>query len=321
MLLLAPGFAFSAPLVPPPGFAKNLAKTVSGKCIALPAPYTGSLNFPSKYEGSDSARATLNPEAEQAFRAQTKQIVDFERGISTMVWRYKRSGDPATLNCLLRGYRDWAKAGALTSTQTNHTGRSMRKWALATLATGWLELKFMPQSMPDDTADIDRWLSLLADQVVKDWDGLALSKTNNHSYWAAWSVMATSVAVNRQDLFDWSLKEYRIAAGQIEADGTLPNERQRRERATAYHNYALQPLVMIASFAQANNKDVMQENNHALIRLARYVLQHDKSHLEWLEPYCTLIECDNVTITLRDNSRPLSNRRLGGDLTVLYGNQ
>jgi hypothetical protein len=58
--------------------------------------------------------------------------------------------------------------------------------------------------------------------------------------------MAASVALNRQDLFNWSVKEYRIAAGQIEADGTLPNERQRRERAAAYHNYALQPLVMIA---------------------------------------------------------------------------
>jgi hypothetical protein len=62
--------------------------------------------------------------------------------------------------------------------------------------------------------------------------------------------MAASVALNRQDLFNWSVKEYRIAARQIEADGTLPNERQRRERAAAYHNYALQPLVMIASFAR-----------------------------------------------------------------------
>jgi hypothetical protein len=59
--------------------------------------------------------------------------------------------------------------------------------------------------------------------------------------------MAASVALNRQDLFNWSVKEYRIAAGQIEADGTLPNERKRRERAAAYHNYALQPLVMIAA--------------------------------------------------------------------------
>ena len=42
----------------------------------------------------------------------------------------------------------------------------------------------------------------MADQVVSDWDSLPLEKTNNHSYWAAWSVMATSIATNRRDLFD-----------------------------------------------------------------------------------------------------------------------
>jgi poly(beta-D-mannuronate) lyase len=120
-----------------------------------------------------------------------------------------------------------------------------------------------------------------------------LAKTNNHSYWAAWSVMAASVALNRQDLFNWSVKEYRIAAGQIEADGTLPNERKRRERAAAYHNYALQPLVM-HRFAQANGVDLLPENQYALQRLANWVLQHDNRNVDWLAPYCTLTKCDSA---------------------------
>jgi poly(beta-D-mannuronate) lyase len=47
----------------------------------------------------------------------------------------------------------------------------MRKWALATLATGWVELKFMPGSPVKENTDIERWLALLADKVVQDWDG------------------------------------------------------------------------------------------------------------------------------------------------------
>jgi len=313
VLLLISGSACAAQLVPPPGFTRPLPQTAQGKCVPLPAPFTDSLDFRSKYEGSDSARATLNPEAENAFRQQTKPITDFERGISEMVWRYKRSGDAKTLKCILDGYSRWANAGALTSGTANHTGRSMRKWALATLATSWLEL-----DTPQKSQQTERWLSQLAERVVKDWDGLPLEKTNNHSYWAAWSVMAASVALNRRDLFDWSLKEYRIAAYQIDANGQLPNEQKRGARAVAYHHYALQPLVMIASFAKANQVDVTQENHGALARLASYVWREDKTDLAWLAPYCSLAYCDDATLKLRDASRPLKSRRLGGDLTALY---
>lgn len=318
LLLFFSGSTLAAQLVPPSGFSKPLPHTRKGLCVALPDPYTGRLIFRSKYDGSDSARATLNPAAEQTYRAQTKAITDFERGLSLMVWRYKQSGDPATLNCILTGLNAWASAKALTSTQTNHTGRAMRKWALATLATHWLELKFMPLARVNTHPEIEGWIALLAERVVKDWDGLAIEKTNNHSYWAAWSVMAASVAVNRRDLFAWSLKEYRRAAGQITPQGTLPNEMKRGPRALTYHHYALQPLVMIASFAQANQVDVTQENDGGLRRLAGYVLQHDKANLEWLEPYCTLIKCDSVTIAGRDAGRPWVNRRMGGNLTLLY---
>ncbi|WP_333849623.1 mannuronate-specific alginate lyase [Leclercia sp.] len=318
LLLCLPFYALAAPLVPPAGFTRPLPHTASGGCVPLPAPYTAPLTLRSKYEGSDSARATLNPQAEQAFRAASKPIVGFERGISKMVWRYKQSGDPHTLACILDGYAAWAKAEALLSDQTSHTGRAMRKWALATLASSWLELKFTPGTSLAGQQTTERWLGKLADRVVQEWDGLPLARTNNHSYWAAWAVMASAVALDRRDLFDWSLKEYRIAAGQIAADGTLANEQRRRDRAQAYHNYALQPLVMIASFADANQVDVTKENNHALARLAGYVLQQNTAHLEWLEPWCAMHDCTSVTLSRLDASRPLQDRRLGGNLTLLY---
>jgi poly(beta-D-mannuronate) lyase len=130
--------------------------------------------------------------------------------------------------------------------------------------------------------------------------------------------MATAVALDRRDLFDWSVKEYRIAAGQIAADGHLPNEQKRGARALAYHNYALQPLVMIASFAAANGQDVVAENNGALGRLAGYVLSQKQTDPVWLEPWCDITDCDATARALRDASRPLKSRRLGGNLTLIY---
>ncbi len=313
LLFCLPGLLRAAPLVPPPGYTRALPHTLPGGCVPLPAPWTGALRFASKYEGSDSARATLNPQAEAAFRTATRPITEFERGISTMVWRYRQSGDPATLACIIQGYNAWADAGALTSTQTNYSGRAMRKWALATLATGWLEI-----NPPAGNARVERWLGQLADLVVKEWDGLPPGKINNHSYWAAWAVMASGVALDRRDLFDWSVKIFRTAAGQIDARGRLANEQKRGDRALAYHNYALQPLVMIASFARANRVDLLAENNGALARLAEYVLSQPKTDPAWLEPWCAMTRCDAAALALRDASRPLKSRRAGGYLTLLY---
>src|SRR5690606_15355193 len=155
---------------------------------------------------------------------------------------YMRKGQRTQLECSLQWLDSWAKANALLSTEYNHTGMSMRKWALGSMASAYLRLKFS-QSQPlapyaAQTPVTESWFSRLADQVVHDWSGLPLKKINNPSYWAAWSVVATAVATNRQDLFDWSVAQFRVAAGQVDKDGFLPNELKRRQRALAYHNYS-----------------------------------------------------------------------------------
>lgn len=57
-------------------------------CEAMPTPYTGSLQFRSKYEGSDKARATLNVQSEKAFRDSTADITKLERGTSKRVMQF-----------------------------------------------------------------------------------------------------------------------------------------------------------------------------------------------------------------------------------------
>ena len=74
----------------------------------MPPPYTGSLVFTSKYEGSDSARATLNVKAEKTFRSQIKDITDMERGATKLVTQYMRSGRDGDLACALNWMSAWA---------------------------------------------------------------------------------------------------------------------------------------------------------------------------------------------------------------------
>lgn len=346
LALIGPA-AQAAGLVPPQGYLAGVVKPKTGEnkfsCDAVPTPYTDSLQFRSKYEGSDKARATFNAKSDQAFRDATKDITTMERGISKVVMQYMRDGRPEQLDCALNWLGTWAQAGALESNDFNHTGKSMRKWALGSMSAAYLQLKFA-QGQPlaahqQQAQQIEAWFSKLGDMVVSDWNNLPLEKTNNHSYWAAWSVMATAVVTNRRDLFDWAVKEYKIGAGQIDAEGFLPNELKRKQRALAYHNYALPPLAMIASFAQANGVDLRPENNGALKRLGDRVLagtnnpdefknkngdKQDMTDLKveskwaWLEPYCALYTCSADVLERKHDGQPFKTFRLGGDLTRLY---
>lgn len=344
-LLFLAQTCWAAALVPPSGYYQAVQQDDDKpeRCDSVPPPHTRELVFPSKYTGSDSARATLNVEANRRYKAMTRNITDLERGVSNSVHRYMARGNPQELECALTWLHTWAKADALLSSNFNHTGKSMRKWALGSLAGAYLRLKFS-ESQPlqghrQQAEEIEKWFLQVADQVVADWDQLPLKNTNNHSYWAAWSVMAVAVISDHRELFDWSVGQFRLAASQVNDEGLLPNELKRRERALAYHNYSLPPLTMIAAFARANGVDLREENDAALQRLAENVLEglddkkrfgkrvnarqetedlRENSKFVWLEPYCTLYRCQPKTLEWKASMSPLKTYRLGGDISTLF---
>jgi poly(beta-D-mannuronate) lyase len=335
----------AADLVPPEGYYEAAAsqKGQASDCKPTPAPFTGPLNFNSKYEGSGSARDELNDDAYADYTEQTQSITDLESGFSRYVSDYLRFGRPGYVDCGLQWLQQWAQSGALLSDQFTHTGKSRRKWTLASLSSAYLRLKFSG-SQPlrgheEQTRQIEDWLGKLADRVVLDWKDQPLDRINNHQYWAAWSVMATAVALDRHDLFDWAVKQYRIAASQVTTDGYFPNELRRRSRALAYHNYALGPLMMISAFALANGQDLRDENDHAIQRVAENVLagrtdpqrfadkaqdkqvmddMHKNNNFAWVEAYCALYSCSAPTTQWLSSVRPLRTYRLGGDITQLF---
>jgi poly(beta-D-mannuronate) lyase len=340
--------AAQAALAPPPGFfaaAGNNGKNPR-PCESAPAPFTGKLIFPSKYEGSGKARDDLNPQAYAKYRNQTEPINTMEKEVSAHIANYLETGREEGLRCVLGWLDGWAEAGALLSTDSDHTGKAVRKWALASLASAWLRLKFSGsgplKNHAGEAQRIEHWFGQLAGQVVRDWKNAPLEKMNNHEYWAAWAVMAAAVVLDDSSHYKWAVKQYRIAAGQVDRDGYLPNELKRETRALAYHNYSLGPLAMIAAFAKANGTDLTHENGDALQRLATRVLSgvddpgifkdrtghkqvlddlQDESKFAWLEPYCWMLSCDGTLAKRRDSLRPMRTYRLGGDVTRLFAGQ
>jgi poly(beta-D-mannuronate) lyase len=339
------GPIWSAQLLPPAGYNAPVGHA-SKKfvCESPPEPFAGTLDFPSKYEGSGKARDQLNEDSNLRYKTLTEPITKLEKGIPKMVDVYMDSGQPAALDCALRWYTTWADARGLLGPAANHTGKSVRKWTLAALSGAYLRLKFSSshplQAHADEQARIEAWLGQIGDKVMAEWNPGASDKDiNNHMYWAGWAAMATAVALNRQDMFDWSVKIYDRFAGQVDGEGFLPNELRRETRALNYHIFGIAPLAMMAAFGSANGVDLAAEGNGALKRLAEKTIQgvddpslferktgkrqtvegldELSSKLAWLEPYCATVECVGP-VAGRLAQRPFKNSRLGGNMTSAF---
>jgi len=342
--------AVARDLVPPNGYTRAVPNTKTHArfdCPGMPAPFVGPLDFPSKYAGGDTAHATLDRVAEARYKALTHTLTALEKGITHSVDKYVSSGDAAALQCALDWYAGWASEQALLGEARTHTGRAARKWTLGALSGAYLRLKFSASKPLDkyarQTRSIEAWLVRLAERVMQEWPlSDPIEQINNHYYWAAWSLMATAVIMDRRDLFDWSLRMVRIFERQVDSAGYLPNELARKSRALQYNNYAITPIAMIAAFAKANGLDLAAEHGCALKRAAQRVLQgvedprvferatsteqnleamnpHD-AQLAWLEPYCWTVECEPSIAKKMSELRPFKNRRLGGDVSGLFMN-
>jgi poly(beta-D-mannuronate) lyase len=348
VLFICSAGSASAALVPPPGYYAAVGhKDKSPSCSPPPAPFTGTLDFPSKYEGSGKSRDTLNEESDQRYKMLAKPMSDMEKGASKRVDQYMDSGSPEALQCVLSWYGSWADAHALLGPSVGYSGKAVRKWTLASLSGAWLRLKFSKSqplaAYPDQQKKIETWLGQVADVVVTEWDlGSPAQKINNHFYWAGWAIMATSVVLDRRDLFDWATRVYGSFASAATADGFLPNELARKTRALGYQNFAIAPVAMMAAFGKANGVDLASRGNGALQRVAERTVQgaddpqlfeaksasrqvtdgfdgdDQRSKLAWLEPYCWTVACSGPTAQKLAALRPANYTRLGGDVTALF---
>lgn len=343
LMLAGPAGADSAPLAPP-GYTR--AALATGKPIAcppVPQPVSGPLKVGSKYAGSGPARDTVNAEANAAWLSATAAVNAFEADVAHLTDAYMASGDHTDLACVVNIFKIWAEAHALEGAALDYGGKSIRKWALASAAGSYLRL-VLTASAPlkgyaADDAAIRAWLARLAATVMSEWDLSAPdAKINNQTYWAGWAVMAASVVTGRNDFYDWAMKAYARGLAQIDADGYLPSELARGTKALAYHNYALQPLTMLAAFAKANGADTVYPG--ALSRLvsrtvtgladpsmfaAKAGVAQDVNGLAgpqamvWLEAYCWHTACSPDLAAKLAASRPLHANRLGGSVTAVFG--
>ena len=194
----------------------------------------------SKYRADDPVAATLGANA--AGRAETLQPIRAD------VLRISRGayGEATDRRCATRELVRWARAGALTDMRTKDAMLS-RARLLSELTLAAVALRASGDLAGADGRFVSDWAEETARSTVRWFEKEAgpRSRRNNHRLWAALAVGSAARLAERPELASWARESRDLALCGLDANGHLPLELARGERALRYHVYALRPLLAL----------------------------------------------------------------------------
>ncbi|EGF90081.1 alginate lyase [Asticcacaulis biprosthecium C19] len=341
-LLTLPAQAATRRLRPP--FAVPRASGVAPKAKHLPKTEpVRELANESRYRKDDPSRSTVDPELSEAYERSVAPLRAFSQSVIRAANRYVAS-DGKNLKAAAEAggiLATWAGADSL-KVVSGETAQFSRLLTLGAASLGLMQIEGALK--PTLRTIIANWLEDRAGETYRHYAALKTkSAANNHRYWAGLSVLSAGIVANRRDLFDWGVSSARIGIAEVTAEGALPLELARGQRALSYHAYALAPLVLIAEAAARNgDSSLYDENSGALHRLIDFCLTqlddptritqlagtaqealpngefYDSGDVAWLEIYESRFPGRSAWSARLPKMRPMRSTNLGGDITLLF---
>ena len=222
---------------------------------------------------SDAKHSIIDEKRKAAYDAVQQQFMDVMDEAEKAADEFQKNGSAQAAACVMNVLEAQAAAKAMTGSMSTNQANYVQNWTLGGLAIAYLKVRSAGTAMgatPEQTLAVQAWMKTVGTQV-EDWFQARRVKgttdsQNNHNYWAGFSVMAAGIAVDDAKLYNWGEGTFKDGVGRIDADGTLPLEMARGQRALHYHLFALAPLVTMAEMGEANGDDL-------------YLYDHNKLHL------------------------------------------
>lgn len=246
----------------------------NSEAFACPTPPNLPVSIKAADYYTDAAHSIVDPVRKKAYDEATGSLRSAMRTVNGMADRYRAGGGEANATCAAHFLGSFAASGALAGATATNQAVYVQGWVLGSFAVTWLKIRSDNDIPSDQRSRITAWLADVASHNItyyKERDDKSDGR-NNHRYWAGFTAMAAGIAANRRDLFDWGVDSFKIGAGQVGPDGTLPLEMARRSRALHYHIFAAAPLVTMAELASANGADLYAADDKALPRLVRTIV-------------------------------------------------
>lgn len=221
-------------------------------CLAsapVPAP-SGRMIIPPHY--FSGGHGPINPEEAKV----TRIYNDFERRVAAGMNQFVANGSHAEANCAQQQLDTWAQAATLLDYDPKESSQAwfQVEWTLSSIGISESVLVNDPAL---DQATVKRdiaWMNKVAHRTV-NFDQ-ASKQRNNHHYWRGLAATAVGVVSGDDALFTFGLNTFREAVNEIDSNGAFPQEMARHERAIHYQDFALQPLIPIAEFAERQHVDL-----------------------------------------------------------------
>jgi len=223
----------------------------------------------------DKNASIIDPKKFAAWNAATEAPTQLGQFATRAADAYLTTGSRAAARCVDSLLAAAAEAAAWTDKMPDFNGVYVQNWLLSGVAIAYLKTRPSNLATPHQDAAIRRWFRLLSIRVREYFDEEATrlgDKENNHLYWAGLAVAAEGIVDDNPQATQWGANAYAMGIGAIQADGTLPQEMRRADRALHYHLYALGPLIMLAELLEANGAPAYAANDGALHRLVRFCI-------------------------------------------------
>lgn len=266
-LLLALGpMAIAAPLKSP--WDSQVAVTTQPYTCPAVVHASKDIEANSPYRKDDPTHSIIDPEADARNKALTRPFYDVQRVNVRAADAFRTTGSRAAAECAIAQITTMARENAMGGNVGNGQPVYVQGWIAGSSAVAWMKVRQL--ASPADNKLVSAWLHHLGQNVRAYYDPRPDKSdgSNNHSYWAGFTLAAIGIADDNRDDFTWGLKYYDRGVAAIRKDGSLDREKDRASRALHYHLYALAPLAMLAEFGEDNGVAMYAKSGGALHRLA-----------------------------------------------------
>jgi poly(beta-D-mannuronate) lyase len=317
------------------------------RCGQVPQPTLDMSGLESRYAKDDPTQSRIDPAKAAKEAARGKVLWDYVIQIGRMADQFMLNARPEIADCIVQHLAIWARADALTQNigQNHEIGRHqaimLQAWSLAGLSFAYMKLGARPRAGADE--DVRRWFRRLSDSVVAEYSDRSNRwshrRSHNHALWAGLAVANAGIVVNDRSKLDFGLAILRDGLAAVAADGSLPEEMARGERALLYQHFATMAIMGLVAVADANGRALSGTQQQALARLLRFDIEAsrkagvasgpalpkhvDKSGLAWAEiAVCHLADKDPALAGEIDayvrTFRPLAHIYYGGNATAAF---
>lgn len=265
---------------------------------------------------TDAHHSIVDQAKHDQYAASVKPLEDFGRAVIHM------ADKPQERACAVAWLTSWAEADAMMGTMSSGQAFYEREWMLSELALGYAKAK--PAASPEQAKAIEAWFNRITAAVTAHVDAHK-GKRNNHYYWAGLAVGAAGRVTGNDEAIRWGRRVFDYAMDQIEDDGSLPNEMDRASRASNYHLFAAEPLVMLGAILHTDSPKLAKlitfcvtiiKDQDIVVKRTGFAQEKVKANgYDWLTVYARRHPTPEIDALLKGLDHKPAVSRLGGDLT------